>query len=125
MRRHGNIASRPRCFYGNTAQRHLKNKYRRRHNKCHHERACKCRGCTHKTAAAQRLRRESTGTHAKESEHPVNHIEHHCPYGYGTYVGGTAQMACYRHIDESEKRHGDVGDNGGHCYAENLAVGLP
>lgn len=47
---------------------------------------------------------KSARPHAQKTEKPVEHVEHGAPYGNGTYINGSADVACDGHIDESEYR---------------------
>ena len=74
--------------------------------------------------AAVGLRCHASSAHAQEAEHPVDHVEYRCAHGYGTDIPGIAYVAYDGHIDKSQQRHRDVGNNRRQRQAEYLLVAM-
>ena len=71
------------------------------------------------------LCRQSTRPHAKESEHPVQHVEHGAANGYGAKINGRADVACYGRIGQAEQWSGYVRSDGRKGYRKDFTVQRP
>ena len=108
--------------YGQGEQGALKHEHGERHGKRHAQAAHEKKHGLGAVATAVGLRRHAACAHAQEAEHPIDDVEQHAAHGNGGYVGGVAEVACYRHVNQSEQRNRDVCHYCGKGNVQNFLV---